>query len=51
MSRPETLDTVGTEQDRDQVAEALREGLAQDDSAERAMTALREFRRLLPARR
>ncbi len=42
------LDVAGTAQDRAQIQEALVEGLGRDESAERSMTALREFRRLLP---
>ncbi len=45
------LDTDGSEADRARLAEALRDGLEQREAGDRALAALREFRRLLPARR
>ncbi|QJR35954.1 BLUF domain-containing protein [Gemmatimonas groenlandica] len=44
------LDTAGTADDRARVSAALSEGLGQVEAGQRALTVLREFRRLLPAR-
>lgn len=44
------LDTLGSARDRARLSAALLEGLDQHEAGERAMSALREFRRLLPDR-
>ena len=44
------LDTAGSTRERARVAAALSEEIGQGDAGARALAALREFRRLLPAR-